>query len=128
MEFDSTTKYFPPKVLLKEACPWLFDALKQHFEAHNQTGIVEQLPRVFIAAQRLHGTPEDFRFLAYPIPRLTYEQRKNMAFEEVDSLIVELGKSESVRIDISGFGQIEWFYITGLPGAYSEIDEYLSHK
>ncbi len=52
--------------------------------------------------------------MAYPIPRLTYEERCVVELRDAESIPLEIAGG-SVTIDLDDFGQVNWFHIENLP-------------
>ncbi|GKS91324.1 hypothetical protein [Acidovorax sp. SUPP2539] len=70
--------------------------------------------RVIVPAQKIAGEPIDFSFMAFPYPRFFAEQLKEAPLvEEVMYLIDH--REAKFRVDVDHFGQINWFYIKGVP-------------
>lgn len=114
----------PDGVMLKTTCPEMVNELICHLRCVGKEVIASQLEDVIIPFQALGGHGENFSFMAYPIPRLTFEQRQLMDLQDTVSLEIRY-LSGLVRIDLDDFGKINWFYITGLPGIYSAVKEHV---
>lgn len=79
--------------------------------------VASQLRRVIVPAQKIAGEPTDFSFMAFPYPRLSAEQLKEAPLVEEVSYLIDHGDAR-FRVDIDHFGQINWFYIKGVPEIY----------
>lgn len=110
-------------VMLRDAYPQILEKLAEHIDGQGQD-IVQQLNDTLVASQVLNGTPENFSFMAYPVPRLTFEQRQLMDMQGTTSINVYLQESH-IRIDLDDFGKINWFYITNLPEMYAALQKYM---
>lgn len=110
-------------VMLRDAYPQILEKLAEHIDELGQD-IVQQLNDILVASQVLNGTPENFSFMAYPVPRLTFEQRQLMDMQGTTSINVDLQESH-IRIDLDDFGKINWFYITNLPEMYAALQKYM---
>jgi hypothetical protein len=115
---------FPPAVMLKDACPLIYQDIREQLKNLGTDRIARQLDSVSIALQALDGSPGSFSFMAYPLPRLTQEQRQAMDLQDPESIDIDLGGAQ-IRIDLDDFGQINWFYVTNLPGMYSDIRKFM---
>lgn len=109
--------------MLRDAYPQILEKLAEHIDGQGQD-IVQQLNDTLVASQVLNGTPENFSFMAYPVPRLTFEQRQLMDMQGTTSINVYLQESH-IRIDLDDFGKINWFYITNLPEMYAALQKYM---
>ena len=89
--------------------------------------IGKQLDTVWIPLQMVSGSESDFSFMAYPLPRLTVEERNSMELTGGDTIVIVENKI-SIRIDLDDFGKINWFYITGMPDVFGEITSALFRK
>lgn len=116
--------FFPPSILLKDACPAFFNELVQYFSRINALNVIRQLEDVWVAAQVISGTEVDFSFMAYQLPRLTVEQRESMPFLGADSISIEFDGAQ-VTIDLDDFGRVNWFRVTNYPRAFFDIKQSL---
>jgi hypothetical protein len=89
--------------------------------------VVSQLPDVLVPAQDLNGTSERFSFMAYPVPRLSSEERETMELRDARSIRLKL-KSGSVQIELDDFQQINWFHVSDVPEMYSTLKKGLLAK
>jgi hypothetical protein len=80
----------------------------------------QQMRRVVIPRQTLAGSADSFSFLAYPWPRLTYDERMAIELRDCERVKVELTMS-TIAIDMDDFGQINWFYVERFPALFSAI-------
>lgn len=104
----------------------LVNVIKRHCSKHSDD-IGKQLDSVWIPLQMISGSESDFSFMAYPLPRLTPEERNSMELTGADRIVISESKI-SIRIDLDDFGKINWFYITGMPETFGEITCALSRK
>ena len=114
----------PPAVMLRDACPSLVFDLKAWLSEHDSLEIADQLDSTVVVKQRLGGSPDNFTFLAFPIPRLTLEQRITAGFRPDTSLVLAIGAA-TATIDIDEFGKICWFEIQNMPSTYAELASHL---
>lgn len=116
---------FSTGFMLVEACPQLVDSLIDSLNEGANPDLAEQVKRAFVPIQGMSTShAEDFSFMAYPLPRITIEQRKIMQLGEEKSINVQLLRGR-VRIAIDEFGQINWFYVIGSPETYAEVKEHM---
>lgn len=121
---EKSETWFPPAVMLKDACPSIFLRITEELNKRGTDQLIRQLNTVSIALQALDGAPESFSFMAYPVPGLTFEQRQSMDLKGAESIEMNLGSAQ-IRIDLDDFGQVNWFYVTNMPGMYSEIQKFM---
>ena len=126
-EFDGIDPMFPPAIMFKVACPDVFAKLAHYFTVTSDDALIYQLDNVWIMAQRLGPSPDNFSIRAYPLPVPTYEQRLAMELKDERDIDVEVG-SGRIRIVIGPFGLIERFYVTGLPNIFYEINDFMPCK
>ena len=117
--------FFLPKISLSAACPAIFHLLKKHLLDGDQAELSLQLDAVFVPSQVIGGTGASFSFMAYPLPRLTSEERGSMEFVEEGSVFVSEQDTE-IRIDLDGFGRINWFHVRNFPVAFQQLVHALS--
>ena len=110
--------------MLRDACPKLFEELAKYFSAHSQSDISTLLNSVAIAAQQLHGSPNDFRFFAYPVSLLDNNDRISATLSPEHTVTAHVLGGE-IDIDLDVFGRTTFFYVRGLDDAYSEIARHL---
>ncbi len=109
-----------PGSMLRDVCPHVSSELVRELQRIGETILVLQLAKILIPRQTLAGVPEEFSFMAYPMPYLTLKQRQATGIQDSRSLSVDLGEAR-IRIDMDVFGQINWFYVSDLPGMYSDL-------
>ncbi|HEV2189601.1 MAG TPA: hypothetical protein VGR70_20490, partial [Stellaceae bacterium] len=73
---------FPRGVMLRDVSPEICLALSKSLRASGDAELAAQMERVVVPVQGFPGTTEDFSFVAWPIPRLTKEERYNMELQE----------------------------------------------
>ena len=66
----------------------------------------------------------NFSFMAFPYPRLTLEERKNLPLLDEKSHHIKCG-DVNIRIDVDQFGQINWFHLTGASDLHRKLTEIL---
>jgi hypothetical protein len=106
--------------MLRDVCPRVFAELARELQRIGETKLVFQLANILVPSQKLAGVPEEFSFMAYPMPYLTLEQRQATGVHDTRSVSVDLGEAR-IRVDMDVFGQINWFYVSDLPGMYSDL-------
>ncbi|MEN3111989.1 hypothetical protein ACFONG_19455 [Uliginosibacterium paludis] len=84
--------------------------------------LAEQALRVVVPLQRLSGEESCFSFLAYPWPRLTYEERCAIELQEHEPIVLKL-EGASIQIDLDDFGQINWLKISNASGWFRDLDQ-----
>ena len=107
-------------ISLENACPSMVSLLRESLQLMGRKEIAAQLSSVIVPAQAITGSATDFSFMAYPIPRLTYDERRSVDVVAPESIVVSAAES-TVTIELDSFGKINWFYIVGLVGTYSEL-------
>lgn len=110
-------------VMLRVAYPQILVELETHLEDSDRY-IVQQLPNLLVVSQVISGAPANFSFMAYPVPRLSFEQRQTMDLQGARSVNVNLPGSH-IRIDLDDFGKINWFYITNRPEMYVALRKFM---
>lgn len=58
--------------------------------------------------------------MAYPLPRLTREQREKMDVRDFRSITIRV-RNGCITIDLDVLGQINWFYVYNLPELYHQL-------
>lgn len=96
-------------VLLASICADEVAGLMSELSRLDRQEVAAQLSNVVVPSQALPGDSATFSFMAYPWPRLTQEQRESV------SVVVGEG---TVGLDLDEFGQINWFYVSGVPVMY----------
>jgi hypothetical protein len=118
---DTKDPWFGPGPVLRES--WA-DHWGEFLAAVRHIGEVEaatQLESVMVPLQTMNGSEREFSFMAYPIPRLTREQREEMELRDSRSVSVKVLNGR-IRIDLDDFGQINWFYVFDLPELYHKLE------
>ena len=110
-------------VMLRVAYPQILVELATRLEDSDQD-LVQQLPNVLVVSQVISGAPANFSFMAYPMPRLSFEQRQTMDLQGARSVNVDIPESH-IRIDLDDFGKINWFYITNWPEMYVALRKFM---
>jgi hypothetical protein len=105
---------------LREVWPQHLSALDARLREMDRSDVAEQLSAVAIPAQAIPGSPVEFSFMAYPIPRLTYEQRLATRFRPEETIVVAIA-SGSVGLILDHFGWIEWFEVCSLPELHAAL-------
>lgn len=82
--------------------------------------VATQFENVMVPLQGLKGSENEFSFMAFPVPRLTREQREKMDVRDFRSITVRV-RGGRIRIDLDVFGQINWFYVYDLPDLYHQL-------
>lgn len=104
-------------VLLASICADEVAGLMSELSRLDRQEVAAQLSNVVVPSQALPGDSATFSFMAYPWPRLTQEQREKAVLRERESVSVVVGEG-TVRLDLDEFGQINWFYVSGVPVMY----------
>jgi len=106
--------YFSLGPLLKDACPEILGEIGTYFESIGDEKMAARLETV--VAGRLSGDPDSFLFSAYE------ESGLGFAYKVKDEERVKLGKAD-IRINFNNFGQINGFYVKGLPEMYTALQD-----
>jgi hypothetical protein len=89
-----------------------------------RSGLVQTFPseigRLAVPPQVFAGSPEAYSFLAYPVPRLTCEERKGLLVRDFELVRVPMRGGE-VGLELDAFGKIGWFYVHGLPEYFEPL-------
>ena len=118
------SKMFPPKVLVGNASPEIFTEIQKYLSSIKEISFEQQLNNFWIAAQKIHGTPSDFRCLGYCLPGLSYEQRKGMQLiEEIKIDCYVFGGL--IQLVTNEFGELNWLYVKRIPKMYDDIERFL---
>ena len=107
-------------VRLSDVWPTQLAELMTMLDAMGRSEIGEQLSRVTMPAQDVNGSPKAFSFMAYPLPRLTYEERSAMELRPCESILLRSSEGK-VTIDLDDFGQVNWFWLSDLPAMYESL-------
>ena len=124
---ESTFNPYPDGsgVLLRDAFPEVLpEILGQIAEYNDIEGFKDELNSVRIFGQQLAGHPDNFSFMAYAIPRLSYEDFMSQEIRDEKRLDVKYDKG-IVTIVINEFGRIDWFYVMNLPEMYEAINKFM---
>lgn len=105
---------------LKESWDNISGKLLEALTAIGEIDIATQFARVMVPLQGINGSENEFSFMAFPVPRLTREQRERMELRDERSIIVSL-RNGRIQIDLDDFGQINWFYVLDLPEQYHQL-------
>jgi hypothetical protein len=108
------------ELMLKDACPELFQALISYLEKTNRTDLLEQLSALVIKSQALFGNPESFRFVVRPVPSLTSDQAAHIKFRDWENIGLSF-LDGFVEVQLDNFGRIEMFYLSKLPTIYNGL-------
>jgi hypothetical protein len=114
----------PSGVMLRDACPKILAKVVEYFDKSGIQYLARQLNEVLVVSQALNGTPDNFSFMAYPVPRLNFEQRQSMDLQETQTIDVHLADAY-IRIDLDDFGKINWFYVKNLPEMYVALQRFM---
>ena len=107
-------------VRLSDVWPTQLAELMTMLDAMGRSEIGEQLSQVTMPAQDISGLPNAFSFMAYPLPRLTYEERCAMELCDCESILLR-SSGGKVTIDLDDFGQVNWFWLSDLPAMYESL-------
>src|SRR5215207_405608 len=65
--------------------------------------LASQLRRVMVPSQAIQGTAQTLSFMAYPMPRLTTEQRASLDLRDWESIKAPVQQG-SITLDLDDFG------------------------
>ena len=106
--------------MLSAACLDLARELAVALTRMNRHDVTAQLDRLMIVSQRLTGTPSVFSFAAYPIPKLTYEERVATTLRDWEDIRIPV-RGGCVTVALDDFGQCNFVYVEGLPEVYAAL-------
>ncbi|WP_373717280.1 hypothetical protein [Roseateles sp.] len=106
--------------LLADVCPAFARAATTGCQAIGRLDLAIELARVVLPPQIVSGSPASFSFLAYPVPRLTYEERKLLEVRDFERVQVPVGTG-LIQLELDAFGKIGWFYVERLPEHFRTI-------
>lgn len=109
--------------LLRDVCLEFAVALVRECENSNLRLLAVELLRVAVPPQQLAGSPEAYSFLAYPVPRLSREERELLQVRENFERIRLRIRGGEVALELDCFGRIGWFFVTGLPQFFEPLQE-----
>jgi hypothetical protein len=110
-------------VMLKDEYPEILPKLIESLKKNGLDNFIDQLEQLLVPYQILGGRANEFSFLCYTVPRLTFKERQLMVQNE--ARIANL-KDIGVRLDIDEFGKIGWFYVKEMPEMYNRLQQCLS--
>ena len=108
------------KPLLAEACGAFASSVAHGCQAIGREDLAEELARVVLPPQIIAGTAPSYSFLAYPVPRLTREERELLQVRDFEVVQVPVGDGV-VKLELDVFGKIGWFYVERLPEHYEAV-------
>lgn len=112
---------FPPIALLKDASPALCNWITSQLERLDKHELCRQINAVWLLQQQLAGVEQQYSFMAYPLPRLTRQERQTAVF--VGASAHSLAEHEiEVIIDLDDFGIVNWIRVENFPQSYIEIE------
>lgn len=111
-------------VVLAAAYPAVIELIRKGAPIAVLKHIEGQLNQVFVPSQILDGAEENFSFMAFPIPRLSVEQRLLAHLQEETEIEVMSGTAR-IRIVLDEFDRISWFYVEDLPQLFHALKKYM---
>jgi hypothetical protein len=108
------------KPLLADACPAFASAVTAGCYAISRADLADELARVVLPPQIIAGAAPSYSFLAYPVPRLTGEERERVQVRDFELVQVPVGEGV-VGLELDAFGKIGWFYVERLPEHYEPV-------
>jgi hypothetical protein len=117
---DNNGKPPPNGVTLADVCGSIAEELASWLAGNGREDLASQVGRLMIPSQAIQGTAKEFSFMAYPIPRLTPEQRALLELRDWESIKAPMQQG-SITLDLDDFGQINWVHIADLSDAYSAL-------
>jgi hypothetical protein len=110
------------KPLLADACRAFASAVTAACYAIGRADLATELARVVLPPQIVAGAAPSYSFLAYPVPRLTREERELLQVRDFELVQVPVGDGV-VGIELDAFGKIGWFYVERLTDHYEAVVE-----
>ena len=120
MNSPDQASFSPPGPLLKSIAPTILDDLIDQLQRLGYQETAMELENVVIPLQSLGGSVLSFSFMAYALPRLTFEERNLISLREPIEIPL-LCSNGHIRIALDDFGRINWFFFEGLPDLYSLV-------
>jgi hypothetical protein len=108
------------KPLLADACRGFAGEVMAGCYAIGRVDLADELARVVLPPQIIAGGAPSYSFLAYPVPRLTREERELLQVQDFELVQVPVRKGV-VGLELDAFGKIGWFYVERLPEYYEEV-------
>lgn len=105
---------------LADVCPAFASAAATGCQAIGRSDLVAELARVVLPPQIISGSPASYSFLAYPVPRLTNEERRLLEVRDFEVVQVPVGAG-LVQLELDAFGKIGWFYVERLPEYFEAL-------
>ena len=128
-DFDDL--YFPPAVMFKDIFPDICAELAKLLQQRGLSGLASELKEVWIPAQGVSETDDDFSFMAYALPRLTFEQRQSIQIRDEEKIDISVSNGQ-IAVVTDCFGKINWFYMRGFPAEFGrlklQIQNFLSSR
>ncbi len=106
--------------LLRDVCSEFADVLIKECAVIGRSDLAGDLVRVVLPPQLIAGSAEAYSFMAYPVPRLTYEERQHLEVREFELIRISL-RAGQVELELDCFGKIGWFYVKELPEYFEGI-------
>jgi hypothetical protein len=105
---------------LLDVCAGFASALIRECQGIGRADLAAEVSRVVLPLQIFAGSPEAYRFLAYAVPGLTYEERQRTEVRDFEMVRVPMRGGE-VGLELDAFGRIAWFYVSGLPEHFEQL-------
>lgn len=115
-----TDPFLVDRPFLSEVCPAFASAVTNSCREIDRSDLAEELVHVVLPPQLIAGSPDSYSFLAYPVPRLTHEQRQLLEVRDFERIRVPVGAG-TVSLELDVFGKIGWFYVDSLSEHYEAV-------
>lgn len=119
-EPDIDDPWFGPGPMLKESWSNIFGEILTAVRDVGELETCMQLENVMVPLQNIKGSEREFSFMAYPVPRLTREQREKMEVRDFRSITVRL-RAGRIQIGFDVFEQINWLSVSDIPELYLDL-------
>jgi hypothetical protein len=124
-DYRVSDDFFTSGIILNEHFPDFIKTLREKLDQLGRYDLSTQLSSIIAVYQAVAGNPDEFSFMAYPVPRPNFEQRKTLEIHDVERIEVEID-SGRIAIDIDCFGFINWFYISNIKYIYKPLVDLLN--
>ncbi|QGJ20112.1 MULTISPECIES: hypothetical protein [unclassified Polaromonas] len=115
-----TDPFLVNRPFLTDVCPAFARAVANGCRVIGRSDLAEEIVRVVLPPQLIAGAPDSYSFLAYPVPRLTLEQRQLLEVRDFERIQVPVGAG-TVSLELDVFGKIGWFYVDMLSEHYEAV-------
>jgi hypothetical protein len=115
-----TAPFIVDRPFLIDVCPAFASAVANGCRVIGRSDLAEEIVLVVLPPQLIAGTPDSYSFLAYPVPRLTFEQRQLLQVRDIERIRVPVAAG-TVSLELDVFGKIGWFYVDTISEHYEAV-------